>query len=196
MWKFYGRILRSALFEFWSVTDKAIAAAAVALFFIGIFNRKWADKVVTAWNGISPWWSLVPIAILVAYRLLRANYEKFAALEQALAVRHTGEQLCARLGELYAEAAELRLEKIDSDSELQAWIVSFNDWRECTLDALATFGLPAEYALFQNADASGARMPLPVMSHWMDEVRRYDAIFNKYQVELHHILERRSNLSV
>jgi|SRR5208282_1776645 len=93
MAKFYLRILWSACTEFWGATDKTIAASTVVLFLIGLFNQKLVERIMTTWNGVSPWWSLVPIGLLVVYRLLRANYEKFVVLENKLARQMTAEEV-------------------------------------------------------------------------------------------------------
>jgi hypothetical protein len=82
MRKFYLSVLRSAVKEFWTATDEWLTAVAVLTFFAILISRKYGEKLVTAWNGISPWWSAIPIALLVIYRLLRANYEKFHGVEK------------------------------------------------------------------------------------------------------------------
>jgi hypothetical protein len=84
MWQFYRSVVRSAFKEFWTATDQVLTAIAVLTFFGVLANRKYAEKLVTAWNGISPWWSVIPIALLVVYRLLRANYEKYAGVKREL----------------------------------------------------------------------------------------------------------------
>jgi hypothetical protein len=85
MARFYRTVAVSAVGEFWTATDKVLSVVAVLSFLLLLLNRSLGEKVVTAWDGLSPWWSLIPIGMLVIYRLLRANYQKFAALEEKLA---------------------------------------------------------------------------------------------------------------
>jgi len=82
MRRFYLSVLRSAVKEFWTATDEVLTAAAILAFFAILVSRQYGEKIVRAWNGISPWWSAIPIALLVIYRLLRANYEKFHEVEK------------------------------------------------------------------------------------------------------------------
>ncbi len=83
MWKFYRQVAWSAVTEFWSATDKTLTATAVALFLVTLLNHKIAERLVKTWDGVSQWWSLVPIGLLVLYRLLRSNYEAFESLEKS-----------------------------------------------------------------------------------------------------------------
>jgi hypothetical protein len=80
MWKFYKAVFRTSVREFWTATDDVLTGIAVLSFLAILLNRKYGEHLVTAWNGISPWWSLVPIGLLVIYRLLRANYENVTKL--------------------------------------------------------------------------------------------------------------------
>src|SRR5437899_1029762 len=109
MWKFYKAMAKfyrgvaiSAFKEFWTATDDIIAAIAVISFFAILLSRKYGEKLVTAWNGVSPWWSLIPIGLLLIYRLLRANYEKFIALEKNIARQATAGEVKKRIEELTA----------------------------------------------------------------------------------------------
>jgi hypothetical protein len=81
MWKFYWSIMRSAVREFWTATDEVLTAIAVLSFFAILTSQKYGEKLVTAWNGVSPWWSVIPIALLVVYRGLRANYETLIKIQ-------------------------------------------------------------------------------------------------------------------
>jgi hypothetical protein len=82
MWEFYRSVFRSAVKEFWTATDNVLGGAAVLSFLLVVFNRKYGEHIVNAWNGISPWWSIIPIGLLVIYRLLRANYELVAQTQR------------------------------------------------------------------------------------------------------------------
>src|SRR5438552_2616380 len=81
MWKFYRAVIRSAVKEFWTATDDVLTGIAILSFLAILFSRTWGTYLLTTWNGISAWWSVIPIALLVLYRLLRANYEQFAKVE-------------------------------------------------------------------------------------------------------------------
>lgn len=115
MAEFYRGVAVSAAREFWTATDNVLAAVAVLSFLLLLFNRNLGEKIMTAWNGLSPWWSLIPIGMLVIYRLLQANYQKFAALEDKLAkmeqaitpVQLEGFQLAAEIRDFALSFGEL-----------------------------------------------------------------------------------------
>jgi hypothetical protein len=54
------------------------------LFFLAIFIPELATALQARWAGVSRWWALLPVGILLGYRLLRANYEEFERLEHGL----------------------------------------------------------------------------------------------------------------
>jgi len=130
VFKFYQRIIGSAITEFHSVKAKVFLAGTIALSIIALFNQELADKFSHTWSGVSRWWSAVPIGILVGYRILRANYDAFAAIEQHFAKEHEEEKLQAVLGELLGDGANLRVERISDEVALDAWLARFNIWRE------------------------------------------------------------------
>jgi hypothetical protein len=184
----------------WEKADTGATIAGITIPIIVHFVPAWEHAL----NSI--FWE-IPVACLASIVVTRLVLSPFLVYrkrdteareaERKLEKRHTEEELCSHIGELYASAAELRIETIRSEVELEAWITRFNSWREETLDALHEFGLPAEYALFQNADASGAR-PLSflppkssILPHWMDQVKQYDAILSRHQAALGGILEHR-----
>jgi hypothetical protein len=141
MAKFYRSVAISALREFWTATDNVLASVAVLSFFLILFNRTLGEKIMTAWNGLSPWWSLIPIGMLVIYRLLRANYQKFAALEERLAkieravtpLQIEGFQLAAEIREFARSFGKLEGPPPEADAKLrkavwehlQEWIGSY-----------------------------------------------------------------------
>ena len=77
MWNFYKAVILSAFEEVWTATEKVLTVTAVLSFLAILANREFGEKLVTTWNGISPWWSVVPIGLLVSWRLLKANYTQF-----------------------------------------------------------------------------------------------------------------------
>lgn len=143
---------------------------------------------------------VIPVASLASVTVVRLFMSPFLVYknrdaearraEEALKKRHTHEEMCSDLGDLYAEAADLRNEEVPpSEAYLDAWVNRFNSWRERTLDTLVEFGMPAEYALFQNADASGRRPVRLSVTNISDQVEAYDAILDRHQIALQKILE-------
>lgn len=58
----------------------------LALFTFGVLflvNRPLAEAV-SSWHGFSPWWAVIPFTMLVLLALMRANYEEFKTLHDAL----------------------------------------------------------------------------------------------------------------
>jgi len=47
---------------------------------IALLNKEIASSLQTQWNGVSRWWAVAPIALLVLYRLLRRNYDNYETL--------------------------------------------------------------------------------------------------------------------
>lgn len=84
MFKFYYRRLWSAVSEWHGMSAKVAVVVTGALAIVGYFNPELAKQSSQAWHGASRWWSALPIGVLVLYRILRANYLEFAALEQRL----------------------------------------------------------------------------------------------------------------
>jgi hypothetical protein len=161
---------------------------------IGFFNQQLADKLAHNWNGVSRWWSLVPIGIFVAYRMLEANYKAFAMLEQRLRTQQDEEKIQSVLGELLADGSDLRVDYIESKVQYEAWRSRFSPWPESVLDALGEFGLAADYALFQNADAMGDS-PIGITTNWQDEVRESDEILKRHLHALAGILRTRPKIT-
>jgi hypothetical protein len=76
-WQFYSSVLVGALTEAYSAADKVIAGAAVVIFFAALFSKELARRLETGWEGLSRWWAIAPVCVLLIYRALRANYERF-----------------------------------------------------------------------------------------------------------------------
>jgi cell division protein FtsB len=64
----------------WESTDSYLTGLAALVFALTLFNRGLADRV-SAWEGVSPLWSLAPVALLFLYGLMRANYAEFRKVE-------------------------------------------------------------------------------------------------------------------
>ncbi|MFY9560489.1 MAG: hypothetical protein WAQ52_09675 [Terriglobales bacterium] len=81
MWNFYKKVIVSAFLEFWTATDDVLTGIAIVSFIAILLSRRYGERLVATWNGISPWWSLIPIGLLVLYRLLLANYVQFSRVK-------------------------------------------------------------------------------------------------------------------
>ena len=55
----------------------------IALAVLFLVNRPLASAV-SSWHGISPWWAVVPFAVLIVIGLAAANYRRYAALYDRL----------------------------------------------------------------------------------------------------------------
>lgn len=77
MLQFYLRLCRTAVAELFRAGERVVTGSAVVLFFMTWFNRDIAKKLANDWEGLSRWWSIAPVAILMTYRLARANYAAF-----------------------------------------------------------------------------------------------------------------------
>jgi hypothetical protein len=187
---FYKGIFVSAVSDYRSMTSKLQFWGAAFLAVAGLFSRQWADRVSRTWKGISPWWALAPIGLFIFYRVLRANYEAFAALEKSREERDNEENIQSVLGELLSHGADLRIDFIEAEFQLSLWISRFNHWRQEVLDALGEFGLAADYALFQNADVMGDAPPIGAIT-WQEQVKEYDQILRNHLYALAGILRTR-----
>jgi hypothetical protein len=64
----------------WESADLVSVFVWAVLLLIAIFNRELASWLST-WEGISPWWTLLLIALVLFYGLLKAYYEEFLKAE-------------------------------------------------------------------------------------------------------------------
>lgn len=191
--RFYSRIFWSAASDYKSVNAKLQVVGAIALSAIELLSRQWADKISNTWEGLSPLWSLLPIGLFVAYRMLRANYLEFHALEQRLKAQQDEEETQSRLGNLLNESSELREEVIRSEAHFDTWVNRFDAWRE-VLNSLGSFGLAADYSLFQNADTMRDEMAeFPI--DWDKQIAVYDERLKHYMHALAGIIKTRPRIS-
>ena len=80
-WRFYGRLVWQMLSILWAAADHYLTVVGVASFFVILLNPEIAVLAESAWSGISRWWALVPLGVLFAYGLMKANYEAFQEVE-------------------------------------------------------------------------------------------------------------------
>ena len=74
---FYVSLVKWTLTEAYGVIDAFLTFVAFALFLVALFNRELAHRLETNWQGLSRWYSIVPVAALLAYRVMKANYAHF-----------------------------------------------------------------------------------------------------------------------
>jgi hypothetical protein len=81
MFRFYGKLLLRALAILWRSTERFLTVGTVVLTVTTYYNQALGDWLLQTWQGIPRWWALLPVGLLFAYGLLRANYETFQAVE-------------------------------------------------------------------------------------------------------------------
>lgn len=113
MWSFYWALIRGIPKALWNAVDLTISASAFVMFFLTLFNRRIGERLMTSWNAISPWWSLVPVGIIVTYALMRSNYENYCRLESSLNQVISG--LTSENAALKKDVYELRNPKTSPD---------------------------------------------------------------------------------
>lgn len=74
---FYGSVLKEAITGFFDAKENWEKAMIATLTIIAYFSKDIAQKLRLGWEGLSRWWALVPIAVLLLIRLLKGNYERF-----------------------------------------------------------------------------------------------------------------------
>jgi len=84
MWRFYWALICGIPKALWNAVDLTLSVSAAVVFLLMLFNRQLGERLVMSWHAISPWWSLVPIAMIVIYGLMRSNYERYCHLESGL----------------------------------------------------------------------------------------------------------------
>jgi hypothetical protein len=74
---FYWALFKWAVSETYGVLDTLLTFSAVALFIATFFSKELAQALERQWQGLPRWYSLIPVAILLGYRMMRANYSHF-----------------------------------------------------------------------------------------------------------------------
>jgi len=85
MARYYWALLRRVPYVFRRLVAPWFDVLALGLLLLAVFNRQLAGAV-SDWNGISPLWGLVVVTALLAYGLLRANYEAFETMRERVPV--------------------------------------------------------------------------------------------------------------
>jgi hypothetical protein len=99
----------------WNAVDLTLSVAAAVVFLVMLFNRRLGERLLMSWHAISPWWSLVPIAMIVIYGLMRSNYEHYCHLESGL--NQSVLDLKQENSALKAEISDLRNPKVSPEEQ-------------------------------------------------------------------------------
>lgn len=59
------------------MVDGFLTFVTFVVFLVTLFNKEVAHKLEAHWHGLSRWYSIIPVAALLVYRLMRANYTHF-----------------------------------------------------------------------------------------------------------------------
>lgn len=121
MWRFYWVLICGIPKALWNAVDLTVSVSAAVVFLLMLFNRRLGERLLMSWHAISPWWSLVPVAMIVIYGLMRSNYEHYCHLETSL--NQSILELRQENSTLKAEVFDLRNPKISPDEERRRQIV-------------------------------------------------------------------------
>lgn len=77
MWYFYWVLLRQAPKAFVSARERVDAILFLFLAFLALANQHIERALALRWEGVSPWWAMLPILIMLGYMMAKANYEAF-----------------------------------------------------------------------------------------------------------------------
>ena len=96
--RFYWSLVCRIPALIFSATARVGTLSVMVVFIIVVLNRQWARFVMQNWMGFSPWWALIPVGALFIWALLKANFEKFQAVQDEVErLNHDIAQLQARL---------------------------------------------------------------------------------------------------
>ena len=126
MWNFYVALLRQIPRTLVSAAEIAGAILALIFSLLALVNRPLEQVLALRWEGVSSWWAMLPIILVFAYMVAKANYEAFLEIggipdppairtrfytlfhERAIPAYQAARQLLVRfygLERLYAEGA-------------------------------------------------------------------------------------------
>jgi hypothetical protein len=80
MGRYYLRLLTEVPALLFGSAERLLTFATLTVAFIGFFNRELARRALGTWEGFPPWVGILPILALVAYGLLKVNYEQVETL--------------------------------------------------------------------------------------------------------------------
>lgn len=76
-WSFYRSLAMRALSEGYGVLDGFLTFITVVLFAATLFSKELARQLESNWQGLSRWYSVLPLVLLFGYRMMKANYAYF-----------------------------------------------------------------------------------------------------------------------
>jgi hypothetical protein len=74
---FYFALFKSAFTEAYDAVDAYLTFAAFLVFAVALFSKELSNQLEARWQGLSRWYSLLPLIAFFLYRLMRANYRHF-----------------------------------------------------------------------------------------------------------------------
>ncbi len=77
MFRFYASLLSKVPQTLVGAAEVASAIVLLVFAVLAIVNRPIEKALALRWEGVSPWWAILPIAIVLAYMLAKANYDAF-----------------------------------------------------------------------------------------------------------------------
>lgn len=122
MWRFYWVLVCGIPEALWNAFDLTISASAVVIFLLTLLNRRLGERLVMSWHAISPWWSLVPVAMIFIYGLMRSNYEHYCHLQSGF--NRSTTELREENSALKAEVSDLRNPKVSAEEERKRKLVA------------------------------------------------------------------------
>jgi len=105
VWRFYLRLLGTAIRELFDATDRLLTVVAAAVFLAVFFTAELGARLQHRWDGLPRWWAVVGLLLFVGYKVLKANYAGFEEQRQRLAAQ------------LAVEATKVASLRRDLDSE-------------------------------------------------------------------------------
>jgi hypothetical protein len=178
MWVYYWRLLRGVPGLLVEGVDKLAVYVTIVLSLLGLFNQRLA-RHVASWDGFSPWWSVVPVVLLVGYEMLKANYKHIEGLEEQATrrqIRQTLSQLGQRLVEMKSNLllGSITEPEIDRQQELLiAWLTEFNEYARANVPELTLFASNFDFEVRKRYEGPERRSRLlALINHLLDSITR------------------------
>lgn len=117
-----------------TAVDLWVAIGTIILFLVAVLDRGVGERIMNSWHGLSPWWSLIPVAAFFLYPLARSNYEHFcereASFNEALAtLRQENQGLAAYLTEKKADLSQEAVDLLLAAAEDSAGVSNIRKFR-------------------------------------------------------------------
>ncbi len=155
-WRYYADLLRQIEPLLKDAKGLVASAASVVTSAATATNQLWLKKIAVDWQGVSPWWSALPIGLLVIWGLLWANFKKYSEVEQQRNALEAEKQnrvdrygVVTRLAQFRASGTTLLNELISTQRDADYWIARSDKWAEEVLVILRTKATPSDIARFE-----------------------------------------------